>query len=167
MIKILCLFCLMLMLTSGFSRAEDRETSIILPNVKVIPGKHCESSAIVNALNYLDYGLSEPVVVGGGGAPSFVFTEGNFPFLGGRSHNMREVFFSGADIKWHINTYPDPSHPWDNLLKLLERGIPVVLRVDMRYLRYLFGGEYGPPYMSFGWHVVCLFGIDTEHNLID
>lgn len=31
---------------------------------------------------------------------------------------------------------------------------------DMRYLPYLYGGKYGPAYSSFGWHIICLFGID-------
>lgn len=30
----------------------------------------------------------------------------------------------------------------------------------MRYLPYLYGGKYGPAYSSFGWHMICLFGID-------
>jgi len=32
----------------------------------------------------------------------------------------------------------------------------------MRYLPYLYNGHYGPPYMSFGWHMITLFGIDLQ-----
>jgi len=34
----------------------------------------------------------------------------------------------------------------------------------MRYLPYLYGGKNGPAYMSFGWHWVCLIGIDRAEG---
>jgi len=159
---IVCLafiFCLM-----GRLVWSENSGSFILPNINVVKGVHCESSAIMNALHYLDYDMSEAVVAGGGGAPAFSFMhlQGNFPFLGGRSHNMREVFFKGAGIKWHFTRPKDSSAPWAPLLQILRKGIPVVLRVDMRYLPYLYEGHYGPPYMSFGWHMITLFGIDSQ-----
>ncbi|MBU3915798.1 BtrH N-terminal domain-containing protein, partial [bacterium] len=40
--------------------------------------------------------------------------------------------------------------------KILKKNIPVILRVDMRYLPYLWNGEYGDKYTSFGWHFVTL-----------
>jgi hypothetical protein len=91
--------------------------------------------------------------------------QGNFPFLGGRSYNMKEVFFEGAGIKWFFKRPKHSSGDWDPLLDILKRGMPVVLRVDMRYLPYLYGGHYGPPYMSFGWHMVTLFGVDSNKNM--
>lgn len=141
--------------------------SVILPGVNVIKGDHCESSAIVNALRYVGYNMSEAVVAGGGGAPAFSFMslQGNFPFLGGRSHNMREVFFAGAGIKWHFKRPNKADEPWADILEILKKGIPVVLRVDMRYLPYLYNGHYGPPYMSFGWHMITLFGIDLQKKV--
>jgi hypothetical protein len=145
--------------------ASEGKKVIILKDVKVISGGHCESSAINNALNYLGYDLNEALVVGGGGALGFTFQKGDFPFLGGRSLNMREVFFSGADIKWHLEK-PEQSDPlWNTIITVLEKGIPVVLRVDMRFLPYLYGGQYGPPYASFGWHMITLFGLDFKTGM--
>jgi hypothetical protein len=51
---------------------------------------------------------------------------------------------------------------WEKIYTLLQKGTPVVLRVDMRYLPYLYGGKYGPKYMSFGFHLVCLAGMNAE-----
>jgi hypothetical protein len=142
--------------------------SVMLPNVTVVKGCHCESSAILNALHYLGYEMNEAIVAGGGGAPSFIYQQGNagnFPFLGGRTGRLREVFFKGAGIQWHLEYPKDPSHPWESIVKILKKGIPVILRVDMQYLPYLFSGQYGPPYMSFGWHMITLFGVDIRKKI--
>jgi len=144
---------------------QEGEKSIILKSVNVVSGGHCESSAINNALNYLGYGMNEAMVVGGGGALGFTFQKGDFPFLGGRSLDMREVFFSSADIKWHLEKPKNTDHLWEKIVLVLKKGIPVILRVDMRYLPYLFGGQYGPPYTSFGWHMITLFGMDFNKGI--
>lgn len=125
---------------------------------EVVVGGHCESSALANALRALGYAVSEADVAGGGGAPSFVYTTGGFPFLGGRSALMRETFLDAAGVPYRVEV-PD-GDPWSGPLAALDEGRPVPLRVDMRWLPYLYGGKNGPAYMSFGWHWICLFGVD-------
>ncbi len=129
------------------------------------PGAHCESAAIVNALRYEGYEVSEPMILGGGGALSFTFGEGAFPFIGGRSLDLRERFFSTAEISWTSRIPQGRDLGWQEITDLLGRGIPVVLRVDMRFLPYRYGGKYGPSRMSFGWHLVTLFGVDWDAGL--
>lgn len=151
-----------------------REGSLSLPNFEPRQGGHCESSALLNALDYLGYGLIEADIVGGGAAPSFLFTDESFPFLGGRNEKMRETFLAAAHIPYRVVVPKKGERDWADIYALLERGIPVVLRVDMRYLPYLYGGRRGPAYLSFGWHWVCLVGVnfdsgeasvtDTEHE---
>lgn len=138
---------------------------IILPNVQVKRGDHCESAAMLNAMRYLGYPVNETMIVGGGGALGFDYQKGIFPFLGARSQNMREVFAGGSSIKWHAVKPATPEESWEGVVELLQRGIPVVLRVDMRYLPYRYGGKYGPSYMSFGWHMITLFGMDLEKGM--
>ena len=75
---------------------------------------------------------------------------------------MRENFLEAADIRYGVALPAPGDAGWQSVFDLLERGIPVLLRVDMRYLPYLYGGKIGPAYMSFGWHVVCLYGIDFD-----
>jgi len=131
----------------------------------VIPGAHCESSAITNALRYEGYDVTECMVTGGGSALSFMFRKGLFPWLGGRNTDMRERFFDAAGIAWHKSLPEDSDTGWGEIAGLLERGIPVMLRVDMRFLPYRYEGKYGPRYMSFGWHIITLFGIDYDRGL--
>lgn len=139
-----------------------RKGSLTLANFTPRRGGHCESSALLNALDFLGYGLSEADIVGGGAAPSFLFTEDSFPFLGSRNERMRETFLAAANIPYRVVVPEKGKEDWTDICSLLERGIPVVLRVDMRYLPYLYGGRRGPAYMSFGWHWVCLAGLDFD-----
>ena len=142
----------------------NASASRLLGNVMVIPGRHCESSAIMNALRYEGYDVSECMVTGGGGALSFVFMKGTFPFLGARNDDMKERFFGAAGITFHDMIPKGKDYGWSEIDSLLARGIPVVLRNDMRYLRYRYGGKYGSSYTSFGGHLITLFGIDREKN---
>lgn len=136
---------------------------LLLPAAKPIPGRHCESSAIMNALNYLGYPIEECLITGAGGALGFGFARGTFPFMSARNGDMREQFFVAAGIPWQKSAdrlAENADFGWQQIAGLLAQGLPVVLRVDMRYLPYLYGGRYGPAYSSFGWHMICLFGID-------
>ena len=137
----------------------------ILPDVTVTAGGHCESSAIMNALRYEGYDVSECMIIGGGGAPSFIYLKGTFPFVGARCENMRERFFEATGIAWRGAVPEGKDAGWTEIRSLLEQGIPVVLRVDMRYLPYRYGGKYGSKYMSFGGHYVTLFGIDSAADV--
>lgn len=147
---------------TGPKAAANRNGSLELPGFTVRSGGHCESSAMLNALSYLGYGLCEADIVGGGGAPAFVLTAGSFPFLGGRNEGMREVFLEAAKIPYKVLRPTKGEDGWAEIFSLLADGLPVLLRVDMRYLPYLYGGKYGSPYMSFGGHWLCLYAIDFD-----
>ena len=129
-----------------------------------IPGKHCESSAIVNALIFQSYFITEEQVIGAGAAPGFVYEKTGFPFLGGRSHTMKGCFFRTCMIP---HTFKEKStvSDWNDIEHCINQNIPVILRVDMRFLPYLFNGKFGPRHMSFGWHYVTLFGLDNEKKI--
>jgi hypothetical protein len=120
---------------------------------------------MLNAMLYLGYPVDEPMIVGGGAALGFEYQKSTFPFLGGRSLDMREVFAEGSGIKWHTVRPDSAEESWTGVIELLKKDIPVVLRVDMRYLPYRYGGKYGASYMSFGGHYITLFGIDFEKEI--
>lgn len=139
--------------------------SISLPGVVSVPGKHCESSAILNMLNYLGYSVHEYEITGGGGALSFMFIKDTFPFIAARNQDMKEQFFTAARLTWHQGSMDDANGGWDRIYSVMAKGIPVVLRVDMRFLPYRYGGKIGPQYMSFGAHYITLFGIDLDRGV--
>ena len=143
---------------------KSKET-IMLPGVTVVQGGHCESSAIMNALRYEGYDVEECMVTGGGGALAFFFQEGTFPFLGGRNDDMKERFFAAAKIEWHRGNPDEKDLGWAEIEGLLRRGVPVMIRNDMRYMTYRYRGKRGPGYASFGGHYVALFGVDYDKGL--
>jgi len=132
---------------------------------KITTGRHCESSAMLNALLATGYDFTEAEIIGYGAAPSFVYEAGKFPFIGGRSSDMREVFFATTGIAWQGRKPAPRDDMWKEVYEVLGRGLPVMLRVDMRYLPYRYNGKFGPAYMSFGWHWITLFRVDPEAGL--
>jgi hypothetical protein len=134
-----------------------------VPEFTPLRGRHCESSAMLNMLVHEGYGLTEDQILGAGAVLGFVFEFSTFPFLGGRSLEMKEHAFRNLHIPWHAGD-PTSGGAWDHIHGLLASGHPVVLRVDMRYLPYLYGGTYGPKRMSFGWHMICIAGIDAARE---
>lgn len=77
---------------------------------------------------------------------------------------MRECFLENCGIP-HTMRQTSLEGDWEEIESCLKRNIPVVLRVDMRYLPYLYNGKYGPSYMSFGWHYVTLFELDAKAKI--
>jgi hypothetical protein len=155
---------------NAWNIAETPEV-VILPGASAVVGRHCESSAIMNALNYQGYPIEESLITGAGGALGFGFDRSPFPFIYARNGDMREQFFKAAGIPWQKSAddlEDSPDYGWKQIHDLLSQGLPVILRVDMRYLPYLYAGKYGPAHSSFGWHMICLFGIDwsTEEALV-
>ncbi|MFP4385143.1 MAG: DUF4872 domain-containing protein [Spirochaetia bacterium] len=146
------------------TNANQTQNGSKLKNFQPKTGKHCESSAMLNMLCHQGYDLTETKIIGAGSAMGFWFQDGNFPFLGGRTHRLKENFFSLLGIPWQeeIPEGTNKAGCWKKIGELLTENHPVVLQVDMRYLPYLYNGKYGPPYMSFGWHLICIAGID--HN---
>jgi len=130
-----------------------------------VPGGHCESSALVNALRYSGWDVAEHQVIGGGGALSFVFIDGDFPFIGARNTDMRERFAEASGIDLHAVVPSSPGADWDKIAALLASDVPVCLRVDMRFLPYRYGGRNGPSWMSFGAHWITLYSLDPVRGV--
>ena len=157
--------CSLALFASCSSPFDGYRGTVLLAGVSPVPGGHCESSAMLNALRYEGYDVTESMITGGGGALEFSLAKGMFPFIGARNLDMRERFFAAAGIEWHKVIPTGRDAGWAEIDGLLRKGIPVVLRVDMRYLPYLYGGKYGSAHMAFGWHMITLFGVDYDKGL--
>ena len=130
---------------------------------KAINGKHCESSAMLNALRFQGVDIDENLINGFGSSLGFIFIkDSGFPFLGTRNTYLKENFSKATGINYQEIKATNSQQAYDSAKKILKQGIPVVLRVDMRYLPYLWGGRYGSKYTSFGWHFVTLVKLDEK-----
>ncbi len=132
-----------------------------LNDFKVIPGQHCESSAMMNALNYQGVKLKESTINGFASSASFGFAADEaFPTLLMRVRDFKENFLEATGILIQVQEPKTPQEAYDSVKNILKKGIPVVLRVNMRYLPYLHGGKYGGKHTSFGWHFITLVKLD-------
>lgn len=146
-------------------KVKTQNEVIELKNFNAISGGHCESSAMLNALSYQGVNISECAINGFASSMSFSFTsEEKFPFLSLRTPYLKENFINTTDIKIKEHQPTTPQQAYDETKEVLRKGIPVVLRVDMRYLTYLHGGKYGRPHTSFGWHFITLVKIDETEG---
>ena len=74
MVRSIFLFSVILSVSGCASKpwqSVDNPPKIMLPDVQVLAGGHCESSAIANALHYLGYPINEASIVGGGGTNQY------------------------------------------------------------------------------------------------
>lgn len=156
---------MLIALSFGCKKYLKNRENVQLDNFNPLTGVHCESSALLNALNHQGYDLTEDEILGAGAVLGFVYQKGQFPFLGGRTLKLKENLFKSLDINWHLGDPSDESHGWNKIHELLKNDTPVVLRVDMRYLTYLYDGKYGSKYTSFGWHIITLVSIDVENQV--
>lgn len=151
----------------GCVKGDEVKTSddvVELEGFGVKPGKHCESAAMMNALNYQELNLSESMINGLGSSISFIVIDGELPFLGCRAYNIRENFQKTSKIQI-VEAKPENSQAAYDLVKeKLQENIPVVLQVNMRYLPYLYGGKFGNKYTSFGAHFVTLIKLDEKEG---
>lgn len=136
---------------------------IELKDFQTLSGLHCESSAMMNALNYQGIPLNESTINGYSASASFGFArKEKFPILHMRVGNLKERFSQTTGISYTYYQPKNKKEAYHAVKDVLRRNIPVILRVNMRYLPYLHGGKYGHRRTSFGWHFITLVKIDEK-----
>lgn len=138
---------------------------ILLTNVTISTGYNSEATAIVNVMRYLGYDVDEVLISGAGAISDFAFYESAFPFINIKNINFADVCFKNMNIKWSGKIYTGNTKSWKLIKSKLKEGIPVVLRVNMRFLPHRFGGKYGSNFSNYGLHYVALFGIDEKKGV--
>ncbi|MCX7820900.1 MAG: BtrH N-terminal domain-containing protein [Brevinematales bacterium] len=156
---------LVFMLFFACSKGGVISEKIILNPKDIKTGYDSEATAIMNAMRFLGYEVDEAFVFGAGSGMDFYFFQSAFPFIGIKSDKMAENFFENTGIKWSGKQYTSYKKSIDIIKNKLKEGIPVILRVDVRFLPYRYGGKYGSKLSSYGRHYVTLFGIDFDKNL--
>ncbi len=159
------LFLLSLLLFLSCGKKESGIEKIILNPKEIKTGYDSEATAIMNALNFLGYNVSEVFVFGAGSGMDFYYFQSAFPFIGIKNERMTENFFENTKIKWSGKQYTSEKKSIEIIKQKLKEGVPVILRVDVRFLPYRFGGKYGSKLSSYGRHYIALFGIDFERNV--
>ena len=128
-------------------------------------GVHCDSSALRDVFEHQGFKFSEPMIFGLGSGLGFVYWKSKqmpFPFIGGRVRSLAENLCSNLDVKMKVNKTASKRRAYETLKELIGRDVPVMIHVDMPYLKYLGLPEEA----HFGAHSVVVAGIDEEQGVV-
>ena len=127
-------------------------------------GVHCESSALRDIFEFYGFKFSEPMIFGLGSGLGFVYWHSKkmpYPFVGGRARNLDKNLCSNLGVKVRVNRTSSKTRAYGALKDLIRKDIPVMIHVDMPYLKYL---EL-PEQAHFGAHTVVVAGIDEDKGI--
>ncbi len=130
-----------------------------IKNFKHYSGVHCETTALRDIFTYNGIRLSEPMLFGLGEGLGFIYWKSKqmkFPFVGGRDKELSDNLCKNLNIRKQDHFSSSFSKAWNEIKKLIDNDIPVLLKLDMFYLEYFKNPQH------FGGHTVVLAGYDNE-----
>jgi len=84
-----------------------------------------------------------------------------YPFVGGRARDLSKNLCSNLGVSMKVNKTSSRTRAYEALKDLISRDVPVMILVDMPYLKYL-----GLPEQAhFGGHCVVVAGLDEDKGL--
>jgi hypothetical protein len=138
----------------------------IIENFKAFSGHHCITTAMRHIFVHHGYDISEEMLLGLGSGLSFFYGEYKvmpFPFIGMRERigYFEESLARCLNIDIQIYQTNSVKKAYNTLKELISQDIPVMIYVDMAYLKYLNLSEDA----HFGGHAIVVFGIDEEEGI--
>ena len=133
-----------------------------IDNYKPFRGQHCETTATGNLLKQIGVELSEPMLFGLGEGLGYIFWNMkmmDFPFIGGRIKPdvLTKNICRNLNLKLEVLETSSKKKAWRNVVKYLEQGKAVSLKLDCYYL------EYFTNKIHFAGHYVAMYGFDKEY----
>ncbi len=140
-------------------------------------GHHCESSSMRDLFEYYGFPMSEPMVFGLDATMGFGFfdtsgqisfmPESDIPFfLGGKQGRIEPNSLACRllGIKLRKQSFTSADKAWEESKRMLDRDIPLLLRVDIAYMPYE-GFDEEMDEAHFGGHAVVLGGYNEENGI--
>lgn len=129
------------------------------------PGVHCESSALRDVFEFYGFPFSESMIFGLGSGLGFTYWYGKqmpLPFVGGRARDLYKNLCNNLRVVVRVNKTSSKTKAYEALRKLITENVPVMVHVDMPFLKYLGLPEEA----HFGGHVVVVAGIDETKGVV-
>lgn len=127
-------------------------------------GVHCESTALRDIFEFHGFKFSEPMIFGLGSGLGFVYWHSKqmpYPFVGGRDRDFHKNLCSNLNVTVKMNKTSSKTSAYESLRDSVNKNIPVVIHVDMPYLKYL-----GLPEQAhFGAHTIVVAGLDEDKGI--
>jgi len=136
---------------------------MIIKNIKLFKGQHCETTAAGNLLSHIGINLSEPMLFGLGEGLNFIIWNMktmDFPFLGGRIKTdlLTQNIARHLNLKLNVRETSSPKKAWKNVKEKIDAEIPVGIKLDCYHLDYFTNK------IHFAGHYVAMYGYD-ENNV--
>lgn len=136
---------------------------MILPDFEHLPGVHCGSTALANALRTSGVELSEPMVFGLGAGLGFSYLSSPeltpSHFFQGRAAHLERTACEVLGVDAVIRTAEDPAVAWEGVRDALERGVAPILSTELSEL------PYWRTRTRFGGHRIVVAGHDPEREV--
>jgi hypothetical protein len=136
---------------------------VILPDFEHLPGVHCGSTALANALRTSGVELSEPMVFGLGAGLGFYYLSAPelspSHFFQGRTAHLERTACEVLGVSAVARTAEDPVVAWDGVRSALERGVAPILTTELSEL------PYWRTRTRFGGHRIVIAGHDPEREI--
>jgi hypothetical protein len=104
------------------------------------------------------------MILGLGSGLGFVYWHSKqmpYPFVGGRARYLDKNLCTNLGVTIKVNKTSSRVRAYESLKELIRKDIPVMIHVDMPYLKYL-----GLPEQAhFGAHTVVVAGIDEDKGI--
>jgi hypothetical protein len=138
----------------------------IIERFQPIAGHHCITTSLRHIFLYHGHPISEEMLFGLGSGLSFFYGEfklAPYPFIGMRVKIGEFEESLAQRLNMGIQTHQTASakKAYRALAELISHDLPVMIYVDMAYLKYL----NLPEDAHFGGHSIVVFGIDEEQGL--
>ena len=135
---------------------------MIIKDLKVFEGQHCEVTATGTLLKNIGIDLSEPMLFGIGQGLGYIYwhmKNMDFPFIGGRIQPdlLTQNITRNLGLKAEYRETSSKNSAWNNVKTNIDNGVLVGLKLDSYHLDY-FSSK-----VHFAGHYVAMYGYDERN----
>jgi hypothetical protein len=127
-------------------------------------GNHCVTNSLKQIFGYHGHPISEQMLFGIASGLSFVYVNlANAPMISGRTKvfEFEQKLAQRLNVKINCKQCKEYETAYSRTIKLLDRNNPVLVYVDMPYLKYLGLNKNS----HFGGHAIVIFGYDEQERV--
>ncbi len=145
--------------------SENYKQQQIIKSYRHEPGVHCTSSAVRDVFEFYGWKMSEAMIFGlaSGMTLAYLKIPKMTPFFGGRNKDFVVDLCSTLKVSLNEFTTKNEQEGWNRLKQHLNSEIPVVINIDMGFLKYQTDLQED---YHFGGHTIAVCGYNPEDSSV-